>query len=637
MLTGDRNPETALVIVAVLLAVAAAHFRFRFFGCWERPLARLARRKTLAVWIAALSPLALRALLLPWFPAPEPRYHDEFTFLLGADTFAHGRLVNPPHPLWVHFESEHILVRPVYTTVFPIAQAAALALGKVVVGHPWAGVWLGMAFMCGALCWMLQAWVPPRWALLGALLVALRFGVASYWMNTYWGGCLAAAGGALVLGAWPRALSNGTTRAPAWRPAVILGLGLAILANTRTFEGAALGLAVAVPLITALFQQRALLRFLLPLALVLAATGAGMGFYFARVTGKPWLAPYVLYRDSMSMAPHFLWQKPTPEPLYNNRDLREFYVNWELNSYLSARNHPLFDLWNKLETYWRFYVGPLLTLPLLAVPLLWKKRKLRNLFWISAAFLLSLVGQVWHNPHYAAPAAGLVILIVVLGMRRLRLWRWRELRLGLNLVRILPWACAAMLALRIAAGPPPPGSVEEASWRWPSQAGAKRENVLRQLESLGGKHLVLIRYARAHDPGDEWVYNGADIDASRVVWARELDAADNQKLLRYFAGRSVWLVEPDADQPRAVPYRDAPSRLMPFVQLGAPGIAVLQPESVRRAVGGGAPANCDVWNYAFAQATGVQGPGADRGCYPESHREAPVTFEHWFSWLRQQR
>ena len=119
----------------------------------------------------AFVPLVLRALL----PIPNPRVQDEFSHLLVADSFAQGRLVNPLHPMWIHFESMHILVRPVYASPFPAAQA--------LTGCPWIGVWLSVGFMCGALCWMLQGWVPPRWALLGGLRAHWRDGalMAAAW------------------------------------------------------------------------------------------------------------------------------------------------------------------------------------------------------------------------------------------------------------------------------------------------------------------------------------------------------------------------------------------------------------------------------------------------------------------------
>ena len=629
------NPEIAIAGGTLIVAAAGAYFGIRRLGWWERPLARLARRKKLAILVAALTPLVLRALLLPLFPAPEPRSHDEFSFLLAADTIAHGRLVNAPHPFRMHFESMHILVRPVYMSAYPVAQGVALAAGKVLFGHPWAGVWLSAGMMCGAICWMLQGWLPPRWALLGAVLVILRLGVSSYWMNSYWGGCVAAAGGALVLGALPRIM-----RTPHWGYATTMGAGLAILANSRTFEGGVLGLIAAVPLFMWMFGKRgprrgvALRQVILPLALMLAVTVAGLGYYFARATGKPWVAPYVLYRSTMTVAPHFLWQPPRPQPLYNNREMRHFYVDWEMHTYLAELDSPWTALVEKINAYWRFYLGPLLSIPLVALPLLWRRSRIPLL--MAAGFSLALVGQVWHSVHYASPATGLVILVVVQCMRRLRLWS-----VGLYVVRCLPQACALMLLVQIVSSRLPAESVAQSSWRWPAPGGMARAHILQQLDSSAGKHLVLVRYGVMHDPGDEWVYNGADIDGSKVVWARELDSGSNARLLRYFGDRQAWLVEPDLAAPRLTAYRDAPWRPMPFVQLGAPGIESLRSaEEVKHKVLERAAANellnCDQWNFFFIQATGVDGPDISRGCYTGADRTQRVSFEQWFAWLQRQ-
>jgi hypothetical protein len=72
-----------------------------------------------------------------------------------------------------------------------------------------------------------QGWLPPGWALLGAF-IGLDLCVFSYWMNSYWGGAVAAIGGALIIGAWVRIV-----RAKQWRYAWLFGIGAVIVILAR--------------------------------------------------------------------------------------------------------------------------------------------------------------------------------------------------------------------------------------------------------------------------------------------------------------------------------------------------------------------------------------------------------------------
>lgn len=508
----------------------------------SRAFSRIARRRGLAVLITGLAAIVLRALLLPVLPTRQPIVTDEFSYLLAADTFVSGRLANPTHPMWTRFETIHVLQRPAYASMYHVAQGLLLAAGKLVFGHPWAGVWASVVVMCALLCWMLQGWLPPAWALLGGLIAVLRLGLYSYWIDSYWGGAAAAIGGLLLLGALPR-----WTARPRARYALLMALGIAILANSRPYEGFVLTLAVAAWLGVWIFRRpapaRLAARLLLPMALVLAPCAAGMGYYYWRVTGSPVRMPYEEARDQYAAARIFVWERPNPIPQYRHAALRDFYIGWELRKFLEGKTLAGFlrDTAGKAGAFWMFFLGPALALPLVFGRRLFRDRRIRPLLLIGAVSVVGLGINVWFYPHYAAPILGITYVLVLQGMRHLRA----------EAVRAIVIVCAMMTVLRAAAQPlafymPPDWPM---TWYYTRPGNTARAAIEARLRREPGRHLVLVRYRPAHDALEDWVYNAASIDSAPIVWAREMDPAHDRELIAYFKDRRVWLVDPDAPNP----------------------------------------------------------------------------------------
>ena len=520
-------------------------------GAIEKLGSRFARRKRLAILSVALAAVLVRCGLLWVSPVPVPRFHDEFNYLLAGDTFAHGRLANPPHPMWVFLDTIHVIQNPTYMSKYPPGQGFVLAVGEI-LGNPWIGVVLSVAGMCAAVLWMLQGWLPPGWALLGAVLVLLRLGISNYWMNSYWGGAVAAIGGALVVGALPRIL-----RLRRARDAAILGLGAAILLNSRPFEGLVLCLPVTAAIAIWLFGQRSpswsviWRRLFFPLGLVAILAATFVGYYNWRGTGSAFLMPYAVHDQTYSSTPLFLWQKERPPVQYTNPQVQAFYGVWLHDAWLASRPDSLLKFsahtYSVGKDFVRFFLWPELCLPFIALPWLWRDRRLRFLMALSAICFCASLLATWFEPHYIAPLTACVFLLVILGARHLRLWKYRGRPAGIGLVRVMVLFTLLGILVQprgVVVGPEPPSGLEY------------RAKFEAQLSSLPGTHLAIVRYGANHSVHSEWVYNRADVDGAKIVWARDIPGKELKPLLNYFHGRQVWLVEPDVTPPRISPYSE---------------------------------------------------------------------------------
>lgn len=556
--------EGSLTGIAVGLAFAFPNLGSSFFLHIERAFRRLAWRKALSVAVVGLSALLLRLAILPFSPIPRPFVPNDFSFLLAADTFASGRLTNPTPAMWVHFETIHETMKPTYMSMYFPAQGLVLAAGKVLTGHAWYGVLVMSALMCAAICWMLQAWLPATWALLGGILAILRICLFSDWTNTYsGGGSLAALGGALVLGSLPRMMKTFRLR-----ESLLMAAGIILLATSRPYEGILLCLPVAFVLGSWMSfgtnrRNTAVLlrRTAAPLALIVVA-GAWMGYYDYRAFGNPLTPPYAIDRATYAMAPYFIWQSARPEPAYRHALMRNFYYHSELVDFNKSHSLSAFLPQSLIKGVrgLLFFAGIALLPPLIMLRRVLLDRRIRFLVLCIPVLMAGMLIEIFLLPHYLAPFTAVFYAIGLQAMRHLRVWTPEGRSVGAGLVRMIIAVCIVMAGLRLYAAPLHlavhewPASAWTDKWYGPGEFGAQRAKIEDELERLPGNQMVIVQYSADHNPLDQWVYNAADIDHSKVIWAWDMGAAQNRELIDYYKNRKVWLVQPDSQPAGVTPY-----------------------------------------------------------------------------------
>lgn len=519
----------------VACACALAWWRPGFAaGWWKRVEARAGSLPAgAALAIVFLAPLLLRAGLLPVLGIPRPVVMDEFSYLLGADTFALGRMANPAVPVPEAFHVLYVLLSPSYVSVYPPAQAAVLAVGQVFFGHPWWGIFLSAGAMAATAFWMARAFVPDRWALFGGLVVGLQLGVFTYWMNSYWGGTVAAIGGNLAAGAYGRL----RTRPAAW-PAVIFLVGAAVLGLRRPYEGLVLVATLSALLAHDLKRRRSLSRVWAPAFTGLLLFAAFTGWYNWRTTGDWNRSPYQAGTRTASAAPIFVFQDLRPAPQLP-ANLQRVETEYRIAAYREMQSPGGYAAakFRHFLSAASFFLRPALLAPMLfAMAGLWVLR-----LWKLGVGLLAgvaaLLPEVPFHTHYLTPFVPLYCLLVVLGFRCLRQFSPR----GMALSRWLAAIAGAMFLVTygLALG----GVARGERFGVECCGSHPRDGAERYLMARGMKSLVLVRYGPYENPHHEFVYNRADIKRAKIVWARDLGPAATQRLLDEFPEREVWRLD----------------------------------------------------------------------------------------------
>lgn len=533
---------------------------------------RISNNQKLSIIIVGLVAFGT-SMIQSWYLPPLENIVDESAYIHGAETFTSGRLTNVTHPLWEHFEAFNIMSSPTTSSKHPPAQSLFLAAGKIIAGHYIAGVWGSFALACASFCWMLQAWTTRRWAFMGGLIAATHpflhggmfiqisdvwqafIGNFPYpspnyvwsWSQSFWGGAVAMLGGCLLYGTLPRISGRYSLR-----DAITLGFGVLILANSRPFEGLVVCLPAGVYFARGLFRaymsghiRQTVVCFMLPSLIIIFSGILAMACFNNAVTGSPFRMPYQVYSAQYDSAPMFVFQKPFPRIDYRHQDFQNV-MDWHLNIHHLQQS---FRGWLKNRDNYTFaplgfFVGPM-SLALLWLPAALKSKPVRVAF-ISVLFLLVIHQSVIATvPHYIAPGACLILLVITSCVRQLSLVRIGDFRIGrlsvLYLMILLP-VCLMLITTK----------------RDHSVSSKKRHEIKSSLEAMGGQHLVVIRTDATvrKNPSEGiafgWIYNHPDIDESKVIWARDLGEEKNRKLLDYYKDRRVWWLSEELDL-RSIP------------------------------------------------------------------------------------
>lgn len=532
-----------IVAAAILVAFAAPSLGLAPFSRLERGLRRIADRPVLSSLLIAAVAVLARVALIPFLGTTQVTTPDEASILLQAQTYAAGHFANPGPPLPPSFESFYVILQPAYASMYPVLRAGPMVLSHLVGLGYWSGVLLTVAALSVSTYWLVRAFRMPRYALVCAALVVLRYGLFSVWVNSYESAAFTALGGVLLVLGYKRLSERSSLRDGA-----LFGLGLFILMTTRPFEG----LVFSAPFLAAL-SWRAVTSRAEPLGRVAAAAivvgilvalGLGLTLYSNQaITGGWRLFPYSLYRNTYAQTPAFLFQHAVPG-VSVHYDLTRRFFDWESGAYFHSRGLKglLGAEQTRIRNYWDFYVGFALLIPFGLG--LYALRKEKVLAASAIALGAGLAVETWNHAHYASPLFGVIVLAIAFGLRDLRHWTFQGRPVGAALSRTLLIALAVgelfplwTTLSRADIGNPAPADVSSSCcWLHPTSIHSPIDAYLDGAHAA--KRIVFVDTGPSAPQG-VIVFNAADLQDAATIWVND-DPAYDATVRSRFPGRQAW-------------------------------------------------------------------------------------------------
>ena len=242
--------------------------------------------------------------------------------------------------------------------------------------------------------------------------------------------------------------------------------------------------------------------------------------------------PYQVNRDTYGWPENLAFLAPKQLNLDDKVLAKMYHNEIEHHQRYSSWDRILDSLGVRLFDIWTFFIGPLLSFPVLLIPWFYRNRRSRPLLIFLALIAGLNLTQMVLYPYHLSPVVPVLFALIAAGTRYAYVTLSRStVSRGIRFALLLPLSVILVQAMK---NPAAHLNLPLAYWERAAEGHREdRAQIEAWLAAHPRKQLVIVRYSEAHSPDEEWVYNHADIDGSKVVWARERDAASSEQLLRH--------------------------------------------------------------------------------------------------------